>query len=205
MNIGKRIAEIRKENNLSQEELANKIYVSPKTISSWEVGRTLPSVDNLMAISDALNIKIDTLLYSKEIRDEYIEDGKRNKALKIFYLIILLLVPAIFFSYIHHVGYNYLAAHWNAFKDFSDKDIINTHNIKICVSICYYIIYVIMQVINYLIYQKKNSKILILATIIESIAILLINIPYGFSTFELLILLIFVPITNIFLYFISKK
>lgn len=38
MNLGKKIAELRKKNNLSQEELAEKVGVARQTISKWEIG-----------------------------------------------------------------------------------------------------------------------------------------------------------------------
>lgn len=48
MSIGNKIAEIRKSKNITQQQLAEKIYVTQKTISSWEVGRTLPSVEDYL-------------------------------------------------------------------------------------------------------------------------------------------------------------
>lgn len=44
MNLGNRISELRMAKKLSQEELAKKVFVSNKTISSWELNRTEPDL-----------------------------------------------------------------------------------------------------------------------------------------------------------------
>ena len=62
MNIGENIANLRKNQNLTQESLAKLINVSPKTISSYETNRSLPSLDILISISKALNTDLNTIL-----------------------------------------------------------------------------------------------------------------------------------------------
>lgn len=51
MEVGKRIAKIRKENNLSQEKFAEKYYVTQQTVSHWENGKTYPDLMTLVQIS----------------------------------------------------------------------------------------------------------------------------------------------------------
>jgi len=60
--IGKLIKEKRIAKSMTQEELAKKLYVSNKTISKWETGKGIPSVDLLMPISEALDIELKNLL-----------------------------------------------------------------------------------------------------------------------------------------------
>ena len=50
MEIGKRIAILRKKNKMTQKELADKLFVSDKAISSWEAGRTEPSLELVMKL-----------------------------------------------------------------------------------------------------------------------------------------------------------
>lgn len=69
MNISERIKKIRIQNNLSQKELADKLFVSNKTISSYESGRTDPSLDILYKISEVLNCSLIYLLYGNKISD----------------------------------------------------------------------------------------------------------------------------------------
>lgn len=62
MNLGKKIAELRKKNNLSQEELAEKVGVARQTISKWEIGDTTPDINQVKIISKIFNISIDELV-----------------------------------------------------------------------------------------------------------------------------------------------
>ncbi len=66
MSLGNRIKELRKKANLSQMDLANKLYVSDKTISSWEQNRTEPSFDFIFELSRILECQVTYILYGKE-------------------------------------------------------------------------------------------------------------------------------------------
>ena len=61
-NIGEKIVNLRKENNLTQDEFANKLNVSRQSISKWESGLSLPEISNLLLISEIFNCTIDSLL-----------------------------------------------------------------------------------------------------------------------------------------------
>lgn len=60
--VGKKINELRKKNNMSQEELASKLFVSSRAIIKWESGETEPSITNLNAIADIFGVTTDYLL-----------------------------------------------------------------------------------------------------------------------------------------------
>jgi len=60
--IGKGIAQRRKQLGLSQEELAGRIGVTRQAVSKWESGAALPSVDNMVELSKILNASVDELL-----------------------------------------------------------------------------------------------------------------------------------------------
>ncbi len=60
--IGKRICKYRKENNMSQKQLAEKIGVSSSRVSNWEQGLNRPDVDLLSGICIALNVSPSELL-----------------------------------------------------------------------------------------------------------------------------------------------
>ena len=62
MELGKRITEIRKENNMTQEELAEKFHVTRQTISNWENGKSYPDVETLVHISNEFNVSLDMLM-----------------------------------------------------------------------------------------------------------------------------------------------
>lgn len=73
MTIADKIKYLRKENNMTQEDLANKLNVSRQTISKWETNTAIPDADNIVAISKLFNITTDELLNYK------IETMKKKK------------------------------------------------------------------------------------------------------------------------------
>ena len=89
--IGEFIKNLRKEKNLTQGELAEKISVSPKTVSKWECGMGAPDVSIMMDLCSELGITVNELLSGEKIEKEnymekaeenfisVLEDGKRNK------------------------------------------------------------------------------------------------------------------------------
>ena len=60
--IGKFIAKCRKDKNLTQDQLAEKLGVSNKSISRWENGKTMPDVSLFKPLCDELDIAINDLL-----------------------------------------------------------------------------------------------------------------------------------------------
>lgn len=65
MTIGKRITILRKQNDMTQSELAKKVYVSPKTVSKWENDYGLPDLKTIPLLAEALQVDIDYLLTGK--------------------------------------------------------------------------------------------------------------------------------------------
>lgn len=79
--IGNNIKRLRIENNLSQEELASKLYLSRQAISLWEKGNGFPSIDNVVFLSKLFNIRIEKLLLLDESfvsLDEYFSLHSKN-------------------------------------------------------------------------------------------------------------------------------
>ncbi|WP_203227766.1 helix-turn-helix domain-containing protein [Calorimonas adulescens] len=66
MNIAEELLKIRKNNNLSQDEFAEKIGVSRQAVSRWEMGISAPSIDTLVKISERFGVSIDSMLKSNE-------------------------------------------------------------------------------------------------------------------------------------------
>ena len=62
MDIAEKIIKLRKANGWSQEDLAEKLYVSRQTISRWENGTALPDAENVLQISKLFNVTTDYLL-----------------------------------------------------------------------------------------------------------------------------------------------
>ena len=62
MEFGKQIKKLRQEAQLSQEELAERIYVSRQTISNWENDKSYPDVNSLVLLSETFQISLDKLI-----------------------------------------------------------------------------------------------------------------------------------------------
>ena len=62
MELGKQIKKYRQESQLSQEELANRVYVSRQTISNWENDKSYPDVTSLVLLSEVFQISLDKLI-----------------------------------------------------------------------------------------------------------------------------------------------
>lgn len=102
MTIGERLFKLRKEKNISQEELANVLDVSRQTISKWENGESTPDFDKIIPLSEYFGITSDELLTGnfniKEAKIESIKDNyARNLAISIS-LYILSIVAIIIFA-----------------------------------------------------------------------------------------------------------
>ena len=75
MNIGNQIKKYREQLKISQEELADKIFVTRQTISNWENNKNYPDIKSLSLLSYNLNVSLDDLIKGdvekmKEIIDE---------------------------------------------------------------------------------------------------------------------------------------
>ena len=62
MELGQRIKDCRTEKGMTQEELADRIYVSRQTISSWENDKSYPDIHSLLMISELFSVSLDTLV-----------------------------------------------------------------------------------------------------------------------------------------------
>ena len=97
MELGKQIKMYRQEAHLSQEELANRVYVSRQTISNWENDKSYPDVNSLVLLSEIFQISLDKLIKGDiEVMKDVIqkeEIEKMNRYGKIY--TIMLIVTAV--------------------------------------------------------------------------------------------------------------
>ena len=78
MEFHEKLQELRKRKGLTQEELAEAIYVSRTAISKWESGRGYPSIDSLKEISNYFSVTIDELLSSEKLLSIAEKENKAN-------------------------------------------------------------------------------------------------------------------------------
>lgn len=79
MEFNEKLQELRKQRGLTQEELAEKLYVSRTAISKWESGRGYPNIESLKAIAKFFSVTVDELLSSGEVLTIAEEDNKRKE------------------------------------------------------------------------------------------------------------------------------
>lgn len=77
MEFHEKLQELRKSKSLTQEELAEALYVSRTAVSKWESGRGYPSIDSLKEISRFFGVTIDELICPQEMMTAA-EDDKRQ-------------------------------------------------------------------------------------------------------------------------------
>ncbi len=80
MELNKKLQELRKQKDLTQEELAQVLYVSRTAISKWESGRGYPNIDSLKAIAKFFSVSVDDLLSGEEILTLAEEDNKQKQS-----------------------------------------------------------------------------------------------------------------------------
>lgn len=105
MDFGEKLQQLRKEKDWTQEELAEKLYVSRTAISKWESGRGFPSIDSLKEISKFFSVTIDDLLSGEQLLDLAETDSKaktgnmRNMIFGIADCMVALLYALPIFAY----------------------------------------------------------------------------------------------------------
>jgi len=116
--IGKFIAQIRKEKNMTQQELADKLNVTDRAIGNWENGRRMPDYSLLKDLCNELNININELLSGEKIKEsDYITKAEENfinlkkkvdrvvKVINIVGWMMLVIMVSLFFI---HMYFNWL-------------------------------------------------------------------------------------------------
>ena len=78
MEFNEKLQELRKRKGLTQEELAEFLYVSRTAISKWESGRGFPNIESLKAISTFFSVSLDELLSGEEILAIAENDNKQK-------------------------------------------------------------------------------------------------------------------------------
>jgi transcriptional regulator with XRE-family HTH domain len=96
MIFGQKLKSERKKRGWSQEELAEKLFVSRQSVSKWETGLNYPSIEVIIKLSDLFKVTIDELLRSdKELREKVIKDSKRLAHPKLKFMVdVLFLIGA---------------------------------------------------------------------------------------------------------------
>ena len=81
MEFNEKLQELRKQKGLTQEELAESLYVSRTAISKWESGRGYPNIESIKAIAKFFSVTLDELLSSDEVLNIAEEDNRQKQNL----------------------------------------------------------------------------------------------------------------------------
>lgn len=81
MEFNEKLQELRKQKGLTQEELAQHLYVSRTAVSKWESGRGYPSIESLKAIAKYFSVSIDELLSGDEVQ-AIADEERRQKSMR---------------------------------------------------------------------------------------------------------------------------
>ena len=112
MEIGENISKLRKKNNLSQEELAEKVGVARQTISKWELGETSPDLKQSKELSKIFNVSLDELT-DNDIKDVLVEKTSNTEKLagiilKLIKVIVIFIILLPFLWLGARIGYKYV-------------------------------------------------------------------------------------------------
>ena len=201
MEFGEKIQKLRNQNKWTQEQLAEKLYVSRTAVSKWESGKGYPNIDSLKDIAKLFNKTIDELLSSEEIIDiakrENTSNIKRTNNL-IYGLLDIISVLFVFLPLYAHITENFVYS----------VSLISTNDISNIIKISYIGILSILSligiaelVLNFIDNKKIQRIVNIISLIVETFSILFFAISrQTYLTaiiFSLLIIKIAIIIKNI--------
>lgn len=189
------ISKRRKELGLTQQELADKLFVSDKVISKWETGKSVPDTSILVELANVLEISLDELLKSgKERTEQSIKTAVADK-IDVKYKNVLL-----FTSLFIVIG----TVLFSVAKILDYKDYYQEYQVTITIFYVLAILFLISSLFYFLITRNKliidyprfkevdnnySKKLIIIYGIATFIITLVITITHGLIIFELLIVL----------------
>ena len=189
------ISKRRKELGLTQQELADKLFVSDKVISKWETGKSVPDTSILVELANVLEISLDELLKSgKEVTEQSIKTAVADKVdVKykniLLFTLLFIVIGTILFSVAKLLDY---------------KDYHREYQVTVAIFYVLAILFVIFSLFYFLISRNKLiidyprfkeddnnyvKKLIIIYGIATFIITLVITITHRLIIFELLIVL----------------
>lgn len=107
MKLGQQIVNYRKSLQLSQEELAEKVYVSRQSISNWENDKTYPDIHSLLLLSQIFQVTLDTLIKGdlEEMKIIITHQEQDRLSHDTYYMLALMIISALSaFPLLHFLG-----------------------------------------------------------------------------------------------------
>ncbi|MBD5495542.1 MAG: helix-turn-helix transcriptional regulator [Lachnospiraceae bacterium] len=143
MDFSEKLLTLRKANDMTQEQLAEKLDVSRQSVSKWESGQATPDLEKIVALSTVFNVTTDYLLKSSEIDDlsvktEMLEKQQQmmllreQKKQRNFECVMYSVAVYLIFFAVYFIGHYYFEI-WNPSVIFSEFLIATAAVIVICV------------------------------------------------------------------------
>lgn len=88
--LGTRLRQIRRDNLLTQQDIADECHVSRQTVSAWETGRSYPDITSLITLAEAYHLSLDTLVREDTAVTASLvrEDAMRKEARLVYYSVV---------------------------------------------------------------------------------------------------------------------
>lgn len=187
--VSKSIKKFRTAGGLTQNELAERLFVTRQTVSSWENGRTQPDIETLLQLSEALSVSVEELIYGE--KPKTVDDGKNEKMRKTMITVFSVIASLL-------VGVGAILVFVNYWSEFP-------HTVKTVFSV---LPMLIGQAAAVWVYKKKFEKpewregaaVLWCAGIAATVALCdsVLELSTDFSACALIDLALFLPIIYIF-------
>ena len=143
MDFSEKLLTLRKANDMTQEQLAEKLDVSRQSVSKWESGQATPDLEKIVVLSTVFNVTTDYLLKSSEIDDlsvktEMLEKQQQmmllreQKKQRNFECVMYSVAVYLIFFAVYFIGHYYFEI-WNPSVIFSELLIATAAVIVICV------------------------------------------------------------------------
>lgn len=104
MEFNEKLQQLRKQMGLTQEELAEALFVSRTAVSKWEQGKGYPNIESLKAIAKFFDVTIDELLSSEQVLSVAEEDNKQKRVHIRDLIFSLLDISALMFFFLPLFG-----------------------------------------------------------------------------------------------------
>ena len=151
MEFNEKIQELRKSKGLTQEELAEALYVSRTAISKWESGRGYPSIDSLKEIAKYFSVTIDELLSTDEVLTIAEKDNKQKEMHFRSMLFGLLDISILMFFFLPFFGQK-------ADGMIQEVSLLSLNGIAVYLQITYYAILICIAVYGILTLAFQNCQ-----------------------------------------------
>ena len=142
MDFSEKLLTLRKANNLTQEQLAEKLEVSRQSVSKWESRQATPELEKIVALSAVFDVSTDYLLKSSEIDDLSVKTNmlekqqqmlvREQKQRQVSGCILYAVAVYLIYIAVYFIGHYYFEI-WNASVIFSEFLIATAIVILICV------------------------------------------------------------------------